>query len=125
MKKHFGFMDGELARSKSQEGGFGVMAFGGDCIRHYTFWQRLRLAILLLAKCNICDLHVPLSPKCEWSTPAWCKNWVRENRNPTVCKAFEIGASIRDENFCDKNSKNTNQGSESARDSVGPADSEK
>ena len=116
MKKHLGFMDYDLARSKSGKGNFSIEPFKYDCIAHYTLWQRLRLALLLLLKCNICDLHVPLSPKCEWSSPEWCQNWVKETRCPELLRALEIAASLR--------SDMPNQGSEPARDSGGPADSD-
>ena len=115
MKKHLGFMDYDLARSKSGKGNFSIEPFKYDCIRHYTLWQRLRLAILLIFKCNICDLHVPLSPKCEWSSPEWCQKWVEDNRNPAIIRAFSNAESI---------SEQSDQGPESVRQGGDPADSD-
>lgn len=64
---------------------FSVNCMGGQSLARYTFWTRLKIAILIIFNKDISELHIPF----EGSTAEDVGEWVKNNRNPAICKALE------------------------------------
>jgi len=94
MKKYLGFMDFESARKVNRVRNRSTILFQGDCVPEYTLWQRIRLAVLLVLKVDLSELHVPI----RRGNIKKVMQWVEEMRKvPGVPEAFEIAAGLRSE----------------------------
>ena len=58
--KYLGFEPFLTARLKESAKGNSTHTFQANLADEYTWWQRLRLGLLLLFGVNLADLHVPL-----------------------------------------------------------------
>lgn len=57
--KYLGFEPFETARAKQSAKGRSTHPFQTNCAERYTWWQRFRLALLLIAGVDLGRLHVP------------------------------------------------------------------
>jgi hypothetical protein len=72
---------------------FGIDCIGGQSFAKYTFWTRLRLAVLIIFNKDISNLHIPF----EGSTIKDVDKWVKENRTPAVMDALKRASELRGE----------------------------